>query len=376
MTKTPRLFGSLLLAGLSVSAAGCGAEKADSGSTTSKADALKPQAVQAATVVLKDRLPVVETTGTLVPRRRAELRAMAEGRVDQVPVDIGTPVKEGQVVFQVRLAEYENAYRQASAALARAKVALADRDRERGRMEGLFKEGSATEQMRDQAATAYEDAVAGLKEAEARAAISQQALEDCTGRSPYDGVITMRSRQRGEYVSRGDVVVEVMDLKVLEAEMEVPEPYAGKIRVGLSVELDVRGGLKGVAGTVVAVNPKVDVATRTFTVKVQVDNGDLTLQAGLFCAGRFKLPAEPDKAAIPASALSKDEGRSTVWLIQDGRVHRKQVTADGTMDGFVFVDEGLHPGDQVVSGGGGGLFEGAPVTLAAPEPSPATSQAS
>lgn len=354
---------SLLLVGFGL--AGCGADKADVGLSTKKEDALKPQVVQAAEVSLRDREPVVETTGTLVPRRHAQLRALVDGRVDAIPVDIGTRVRRGQLLFRVRLADYENAFRQADAALARARAALTDREREKGRMQGLFKEGSATEQARDQAATAYEEAQAGLKEAEARLAIAKQSLDDATVRAPYDGVITMRTRQAGEYVNKGDVVVEIMDLAILEAEMEVPEPYAGRISPGLPVTVAVRGGVRDVEGRVVAVNPKVDTTTRTFKVKVQVDNAEGALQAGLFCAGTFRLPVERDRPAIPAGALVKDEGRSSVWVIEGGKARRKNVVVDGTADGFVFVEDGLKPGERVVTGGAGGLFDGAAVEVQA-----------
>jgi membrane fusion protein, multidrug efflux system len=361
---TPILvFGALVLA------AACSSNKADIALSTSKEDALKPQAVEASEATLKDRQPVVVTTGTLVPRRHAQLRALVDGRVDDVPVDIGTRVRQGQTLLQVRSADYENALRQAEASLARARAGLADRDRERTRMDGLFKEGSATEQARDQAATAYEEAQAGLKEAEAGLAIAKQALEDSTVRAPYEGVITMRNRQRGEYVNKGDIVVEIMDLSVLEAEMEVPEPSAGRITPGLPVALDIRGGSNDLTGKVVAVNPKIDTATRTFKVKVQVENSNLALQAGLFCTAHFTLPVEHGRIAIPASALDKDEGHATVWVIADGKVRQRPVVVDGAQDGFIFVEEGLKAGERVVSGGGGGLFDGAPVDVqAAPSP--------
>lgn len=360
MTKRTVSVFMLVAAGV---AAGCGSDKADGGLTTTKEEALKPQTVQAASVVLKDRQPVVTTTGTLVPRRRAELRALSEGRLDVVNVDIGARVRAGQTLVQVRTVDYENTLAQAEATVARAQVGLVDREREKRRMEGLFKEGSATEQMRDQAATAFDEAQAGLKEAQAYASRARQALEDCTLRAPYDGVITMRNRQRGEYVARGDVVVEIMDLSVLEAEMEVAEPFAGRIASGLPVDLMLRGGAAPVTAQIVAVNPKVDMATRTFKVKVQVDNKDGALQAGLFCTGVIKLPVEAGRPAIPASALNKDEGRSTVWVIADGKAHARPVVVNGSTDGWVFVDEGLKEGEAVVSGGAGGLFDGAPVNV-------------
>lgn len=358
---TQRMFPVFLALAAALCAAGCASGDAKVGSSTSKDDALRPQTVRTAKVARKDRRPVVTTTGTLVPRRRAELRALSEGRIDAMAVDIGDRVRAGQVLLQVRTADYRNALEQAEAALARAQVAAGDREREKHRAEGLFREGSATEQMRDQAATAFDDAQAGLREASARVTSARQALEDCTIRAPYGGVITMRLRQRGEYVGRGDVVVEIMDLSILEAEMEVPEPFAGSIPLGLPATISVRSGGDSITGRVVAVNPKVDLATRTFRVKVEVDNRDGRLQANLFCTGRFDLPAQASTAAVPAEAMQRDEGRSFVWVVEGGEVRRRAVREAGADDGWIFVEDGLRDGEEVVVAGAGGLHEGAAI---------------
>jgi HAE1 family hydrophobic/amphiphilic exporter-1 len=355
----------LLIAGLTVTGAACTAEKADPPPSTPKSEALKAQTVETAAVVLRDLSPLVETTGTLVPKRHAELRALSEGRIDELPVDIGRRVAAGQLLMQVRTVEYRNTLEQAEAALARATAALADREREKRRMEGLFKEGSATEQMRDQAATAHEEAVASLKEAQAHVSRARQSLEDATLRAPYDGVITGRSRQRGEYVARGDGVVEIMDLSSLEAEMEVPEPYAGRIPLGLAVSVKTRSGADSVPGKVVAVNPKVDLVTRTFRVKIEVDNREGKLQANLFCTATLELPAVADVPAVPIEALQRDEGRSFVWIIDGGKAVRRDVREIGRDDGFVFIEAGLTGGEQVVVAGGGGLHDGAEVEVKA-----------
>lgn len=344
-----------------LSAAGCASGDTGLRATTAKEDALKPQPVQTARVALRDRQPVVTTTGTLVPRRHAELRALSEGRIDVMAVDIGSRVRAGQTLLQVRTVDYRNALDQAEAALARAEAVLADREREKRRAEGLYAEGSATEQMRDQAATALDDARAGLREAQVRVTTARQALEDCTIRAPYDGAITMRIRQRGEFVARGDAVVEIMDLSVLEAEMEIPEPYAGSISVGLPATIAVRSGGTSVSGRVVAVNPKVDLVTRTFRVKVEVDNADGSLQANLFCTGRFELPVRSDAPAVPAEAVQRDEGRSFVWIVNDGKVSQRIIREAGASDGWIFVEDGLRGDEDIVVAGAGGLHEGAAV---------------
>ncbi len=365
MNRTTTILGLAFAASTALLAtAGCGGgAEANLAPDSGPAEGLRPQRVEAALVATGDLRPSLRSTGTLVPKRKATIHALVEGRLDEVPVDIGTRVARGARMFVVRTDDYEIALRQAEAALARAKVALADAEREDARAEGLFREGSATEQMRDQAKTAKDEAHAAEREADARAALARRMLADATAEAPYAGAITARFRQRGEFVSKGDPVVEIMDLATLEAEMEIPEPFAGTVAPGLEVSLAVRGGEGTVAGRVVAVNPKIDLATRTFTVKVEVDNRPLGLPAGLFCTGSFALPERIGLPSVPASAVQRDEGRSFVWVVGEGKVSRRVVREAGAADGTVFVESGLEPGERVVTAGAGGLFEGAEVEI-------------
>lgn len=344
-----------------IAASGCGGGAEAELKQTSTAQALQAQSVETARVVRKEFRPTLVSTGTLFPKRQAEIKSLVDGRLDDVPVDIGTKVRKGQRLFLVRTVDFEIGLAQAEAALARARVGLEDRRREKTRMEGLFREGSATEQMQDQAATALEDAEAAVREAEARAAMARQMLEDATIVAPYDGWVTARWQQRGEFVHKGDPVVEIMDLSTLEAEMEIPEPYAGQIEPGLEVDLSLRGGHVPAKGRVLAVNPKVDLTTRTFKVKVEVENGEKGLQAGLFCTGTFRLAERAGVAAVPASAVQRDQGASFVWIVRDGTVARRGIEEIGSTEGLVYVEGGLEEGETVVSGGAGGLYEGAAV---------------
>lgn len=340
---------------------GCDKEK-DSGKST-VIEKTGPHSVKTVTVALRDVQPSVQATGTLIPQRYAKLHALVDGKIEKLPVDIGEPVRKGQVLFQTRIVDYRLALQQAEANLSRTRVLVKDRKREKNRMQNLFEAGSATEQMRDQAITAYEEAEATLKQAQAARETARQFLNDCTVTAPYNGVVTARYIEKGEYVKKGIQVAEIMDLTILNAEMELPERYAGKVPSGLPIFLSFSTRPESITGKIVAVNPKVDTLNRTFLVKVAVGNRDGKLQAGLFCSANFKLPLIKDQMTIPTAALSRDEGRSTVWIIENGKAHMRNVREGGSLDGWVWILDGLKPGDKVVTEGAGGLTEGAKVAI-------------
>jgi RND family efflux transporter MFP subunit len=359
---------------------GCNsAERTNKEKTTlGKEAALKPKSVSVAEVTQRDFDRSVRFTGTLKPQNHAGLRALVEGTIDKFPVEIGDRVEKGQLLFQVRLVDYELRVKQAQSTIGVAKateltyrVSVEDAKREMLRMENLYKEGSATEQMQDRARTEHDRAAALLEQARATVLqarvgrdTARQALEDCTVTAPYTGFITGKFREKGEYVRRGEVVVEIMDLATLEAEVDLPEPYFEIVSTGSPVSVEVGSMQMRVDGEVIAVNPKIDPSTRTFLIKVRVDNREERLKAGLFCSGLLSLPSIKGAIAVPASAVLNDEGRSYVWVVQAGQVERRFIRAGVSAEDHVQAAEGLQLGEKVVVEGLGGLMDGTPVEVA------------
>jgi RND family efflux transporter MFP subunit len=380
--KRVKISALLLSFAILLSSLGCGSgEETDTREVSlTKEEALKPKGVSVAEVGRRDFDRSVRFTGTLQPENHAGLRALVEGTIDKFPVEIGDRVEKGQILFQVRLVDYELRVRQARSAIRVAEatrqtsqVGVGDAKREKLRMENLYKEGSATEQMQDRARTAYDSAVALLEQAratvvQARVGLdtARQALDDCTVTAPYAGFVTGKFREQGEYVRRGEVIVEIMDLSSLEAEVALPERYFASVSPGAPVPIEVGSVAMQVKGEVVAVNPKIDPQTRTFQIKVRVDNQEGRLKAGLFCSGLLSLPAVQGAVAVPSAAVLNDEGRTFVWSAESGMVKKRVIQIGATADGFVEVTDGLETGEKVVVEGVGGLMDGSPVEVAAP----------
>ncbi len=319
--------------------------------------------VQTSPVELRDFQSTIEASGTLVPESHARLTTLVGGKLQSIRADISECVRKGDILFEMRSVDYELALRQSQASLERAEVLVKDRRREMTRIENLFKGGSATEQARDQAITAFEDAASALKQAVAVRDTAEQALKDCTIRAPYDGVITAKYLQPGEYAKPGTEVFEIMDLSRLIAEVNVSERHAGKIGPGTSVIVLSSTGTEPVAGTITAINPKIDLADRTFLVKISIDNTQGDLQAGLFCTVKFILPPARNQHAIPAAALNKDRGKSTVWVIENGKAYQRDVGDNGIYDGWVWIRSGLEQDEAVVIEGAGALMNGLEVEV-------------
>ena len=163
--KRVKISAALLSFTILLTPLGCGSGEETGTSETSltKEGALQPKGVSVAEVGRRDFDRSVRFTGTLQPENHAGLRALVEGTIDKFPVEIGDRVEKGQLLFQVRLVDYELRVRQARSAIRVAeateqtyRVSVEDAKREKLRMENLYKEGSATEQMQDRAGTRRE----------------------------------------------------------------------------------------------------------------------------------------------------------------------------------------------------------------------------
>jgi chorismate synthase len=149
------------------------------------------------------------------------------------------------------------------------------------------------------------------------------------------------------------VIVEIMDLSSLEAEVALPERYFEGVSPGAPVPIEVGSVAMQVNGEGGAVNPKIDPQTRTFLIKVRVDNQDGRLKAGLFCSGLLSLPSVQGAVAVPSAAVLNDEGRTFVWVAESGMVKKRVIQIGAAADGFVEVTGGLRNGRTL----------GAPVVL-------------
>lgn len=389
--------------------AGCGGGSDGEGQGFTREMALAKKRVEVAPVSRLTFERGIRSTGSLEPRHRASLRAMVGGPLIAVYVDIGDRVSSGDVLFQTRPIESQLALRSADAALKTARAALSDllawqRTEEiqmqraevvRARAEyerlakdsqravSVFERGAISESELQAARTAAESAKAMLEvaeerllvaesgpteeqieiarsrveETEAAVAMARQNLKDTRVRAPYAGVITRRHLKVGDYVNRGEPVLDLADISYLEAETRIPERYAQQVELAIPALITIESlGIER-EGAVIAVSGAIDQANRTFLVKVGIDNSDYSLKAGMFCTCDFQLPPLDGVLAVPHVAVQHREGNSFVWIESSGRVRRVDVTLGTRNNGFVQVLNGLAGDERVVVVGAGALSE-------------------
>ena len=343
-------------------------------------EATAGMAVTTVPVVRRELASGVTASGPITAVEEMQLGVELSGlRVTAVKVDEGEQVEQGQVLLTLdaRTLGSDLAQAQASLREAEAGAALARSNLARGEQlaEGQYISASALDELR--AARTQAEARVGTARAARDAA--QLRRDFATLRAPADGIISARLVQPGQVVAAGSELLRLIKDGELEWRAELPADDLGKVNPGDRVELRDRDG-DVVVGTVRAVSPGVDAASRTGTVFADLPE-PADLQPGTYLEGRVntglaKVPV------VPASAVVLRDGFPTVFVVEDGVARMARIKRGSTDHGLVEVRDGLEEGAQVVTRGAGFLADGDPVRVvsgddaaagaATPEKSPAT----
>ncbi len=309
----------------------------------------------------------VELPGTVEARTTALVASEVDGLVEALLVREGRTVRKGQALVQLRTRDLELRLEAAEAGLreAEARLRQAEGDLERNR--GLFDEGILSASQFDE--SRYErDAWRGRSD-QLSAEISRIRLdvERSSVKAPFSGVVVAERCEVGEWVDRGDPVVEMVSLHDLEVRVEVPERYFSELERGAEAQVSF-AALPGheVIGRVSAVIPRANPQSRTFPLKVRIPNEKRRIGVGMLA--RVALPAgEPYRATVvPKDAvIIRGAERRVYRLNGDDTVEPVTVDTGAGVGSWVEIRSGIAPGMRVVTRGNERLQPGQSVL---PEP--------
>jgi membrane fusion protein (multidrug efflux system) len=297
--------------------------------------------VAALAVQVTDLESSLQISGSLGPETRVGIVSKLPGTLSQVNVDIGDRVRAGQVVARLDRREVDAQVDAAEAAVA----------------QNLFDKGAIPKQRLDatvtagRASAAQRDlAAASVAQAEASWRRAREVQRDATLTAPTAGVVVERNFDPGSVVGSGDKpVVVIADLRVMKLEAGVSELDAGRLTVGLPVQVSVQARPGEVFdGNVAAIAPEVDARNRHFAVEVRISNPG-TLLAGMYATANVPVARVVGVIAIPPDAITTRGGRRVVLKIDNATVQEAPVTEGLSSGTLVQVVAGLKAGDTIVA---------------------------
>ena len=340
----------------------------------------------------------LNASGYITPRRRATIAAKITGRVTNVYFDEGTRVAEGQLLATLDESDYKRALDSAKAdrdssqaTIADFEVQLRNAEIQLKRVKELRESGIQTQEALDNALTTADSlrakialAKVQVAAAESRIAVAQQAVDNCTIRAPFPGIVVSKDAQVGEMVSPNSAgggftrtgIATIVDMKSNEIEVDVNESYIARVKEGQLVRATLDAFPNDPYDAKVrTVIPTADRQKATVKVRITILKLDdkILPDMGVKVAFLEEEPAAVKKkgaekapqaiAYIPKSAVRSDSSASFVYLFRDGKIERRAVSLGLDRGTDIAVMAGLTPGDTVVVKGPESLHDGDKVEI-------------
>lgn len=333
-----------------------------------------PQTVarQVRSIVIEERQggQTVTLTGRIEAEDEVPLAFRISGRVLENNGKLGVRVQSGDLVARLESQNEENQLRADTATLSAAEAQYNQARGHYERQRTLFRQGWATRATYELAEKGMKTAASQVEAAQARLSAAEDLLGFTELRADQDGVYTAVGPGAGEVVQAGQMIVRVARQDGRDAVFDVPAPVIRSapadpvITVSLADDPSVT-----VRGHVREVSPQADPVTRTFEVKVSLDNPPETMRLGATVNGVMQTVEAP-VIEIPASALTRSNQQPAVWVVDPAAftVSLRPIEIKRHGEYLVAVASGLGTGDIVVTAGVQALHEGQKVRLIGSQP--------
>ena len=282
--------------------------------------------------------------GYLEEGQSVEMAFKYGGTLQQLNVKEGSAVRKGQTLASVSSPQMESTRRSAQATLEQAQDAY-------DRLKKVHDNGSLPE-------IKWREMVADLEKAQSALDLADAMLADNTIKAPFDGTVASVNAEVGENIAPLKPVIKIINTKGMAVKISIPENEIAKVQVGDTAEVVIPAlGDKRLNGKVIEKSMTASLLTHSYPVKILIEQSDEELVPGMI--GKVVLKSDVSKGIImPANAVLINQEGKFVWVAEDGRATRRQISLSGYSGNGVIVSEGLKTGDVVIVEGYQKVSEG------------------
>lgn len=278
---------------------------------------------------------LIYSTGSLIPDEEVELSFETSGKVVGIYFKEGTRVNKGDL-----LAKINDRPLQAQLLKLEAQHKLTGEREFRQRQ--LLDRDAISRESYDQVATEMQTLEADILLIQAR--ISETEL-----RAPFDGIVGLRMISEGAYATTQTKIVRLVRVRPLKVEFSLPERYAGEVAPGFPITFVIDGIPKSFTATVYAVDPKVDMSTRTIVARAIYPNANEELKPGRFASVRALLSQIDNTISVPTQAIIPEMEGEKVFIYKNGKASEVRVTTGLRTESHIQVLSGLSFGDTLLT---------------------------
>ena len=300
----------------------------------------------------------ISLSGTLEANEQIEMRSEVSGVVESINFVEGSKVSQGQILFKVNDMEL-----QAQLSKVRTAQKLAAENERRAKL--LLEKQAISQEEYDIASADYQSA-----SAESELIVAQ--LSKATVRAPFSGIIGLRSISKGTYVNPSTIIAKLVNTDQLKITFSIPEKYASQIKVGTTLTFSTSNSNQEYGAEIYAIEPEVEIATRTLKMRAIADNPGGKLFPGAFANVILPLETVNDALLVPSESLIPVQNGKRIFIVENGLAKEIDVEIGARTGSSVRIISGLKAGDTVLTYGVMALKNGTPVKVLLKESEPMT----
>lgn len=292
-------------------------------------------------------------SGNIEGTTTVKLGFLVPGKINLISPKVGQFVSKGQLIASLEPTNYALNKQLAD-------VQLNEVKDEYNRLKIIHSRGSLSE-------SDFSKINSALQKAQVQQKVEVKNLNDTKLYSPIGGVLLNKQAEVGEIIGTGTELFVVSDIKRIKVIAFVPEGELNGLHIGQKAIVNIAALNKSFDGKINEVGAVADAASRAFTVKIEVDNKDLSIRPGMIAETRIPINKQKGSIQLPIECVINDSGNQSYVYVADKTGHKafKRKVSLGTITANkIEIISGLSIGEMVVISGQTKLSDGSPITIA------------
>ncbi|MDQ7947616.1 MAG: efflux RND transporter periplasmic adaptor subunit [Pedobacter sp.] len=291
----------------------------------------------------------LEITGSIEANESVTLRSEVSGLVTGIYFKEGANVSKGTLLVKVNDRDIQAQLREIAT-----KVNLSATNENRAKQ--LLQKGAISQEE-------YDTSLADLQSLKAQTQLIRAQLAKTSIVAPFSGKIGLRSISVGEYLTPSITIANLLSINPVKISFSVPEKYVGQIKIGSEITFNTDASSKKYSGKVFAIEPGINLQTRTLQIKALAPNPGGELLPGSFAKIKLALATLNDAILVPSEAVIPVLKGKIVYVSKNGKAKQVNVDAGTRTAESVLITSGLKVGDTVLTTGAMSLKPDAPVKV-------------
>ncbi|MFZ7116075.1 MAG: efflux RND transporter periplasmic adaptor subunit [Bacteroidota bacterium] len=332
--KTGRLLLilSLVLIGVTIYFKKC--NNSDKAKAPDAAKGKQPLSVNGVIVSAEPLEYKLYSSGTVMANEEVQLRNEVQGRIIAINFKEGTKVKKGDLL--VKLFDDD-----LKAQLKKLELQKELAEKSESRQKDLLEAKGISQQD-------FEIAQNNLNSIKADIEIIRSAISKTEIRAPFDGSIGLKSVSLGAFIAANTVIASIQDIDPLKIEFTVPERFRDQIAGNTEITFTSESAPGTFKGKIYAFEPRLDITTRSFTVRAICPNSDQRIFPGAFAHVTIPLKVIKDAIQVPTQSVIPELKGQSVYISEGGLAKKTMVETGIRSDSSIQITSGIQPGDTVL----------------------------